>query len=126
MHHLLIVCGTVAMCLVGSDAAQAQVRDTSAKPNPMTTQQAIVANAPATAPIPACCSIVRIDTDRSIITARETATGFTFRFAVKTRRLLGTLKIGQPVWADFAGKSVKLKATDIAPCCGIVEPQETP
>lgn len=58
---------------------------------------------------------------RSLVTARETATGFTFRFEVKNRRLLGTLKIGQPVWADFAAKAVKLKATDDTPCCGIVD-----
>ena len=75
---------------------------------------------------PACCTIVRIDTDRSIITARETATGFTFRFALKTRRLLATLKIGQPVWADFASKTVKLKATDSTPCCVIADTQEKP
>jgi hypothetical protein len=70
---------------------------------------------------PACCSIVRIGPAASVVTARETATGFTFRFTVKNRRVLATLKIGQPVWADFAAKTVKLKATDATPCCAIVE-----
>lgn len=74
--------------------------------------------------LPACCSIVRIDSARSIVTARETATGYTFRFAVKPRRLLRTLRIGQPIWADFTTKTVKLKA-NATPCCGIV-PQESP
>src|SRR5688572_7784248 len=75
---------------------------------------------------PACCTIVRIETPKSLVTARETATGFTFRFAVKTRRLLSALKIGQPVWADFAAKTVKLKATDAQPCCAIVETPPVP
>lgn len=100
------------MWLAGPNAARAQSRDTAtAKARPGVTQPA---------PTPACCAIVRIDARAALVTARETTTGFTFRFAVKTRRLLGTLKIGQPVWADFAAKTVKLKATDIAPCCAIV------
>lgn len=70
---------------------------------------------------PACCSIVRIDRAVSTVTARETATGFTFRFTVKNRRLIASLKVGQPVWADFAAKQVRLKATDSASCCPIVE-----
>jgi hypothetical protein len=70
---------------------------------------------------PACCSIVRIEPAASIVTARETATGFTFRFSVKGRRMLAALKIGQPVWADFAAKKVKLKASDTTACCAIVE-----
>jgi hypothetical protein len=74
---------------------------------------------------PSCCSVVRIDTAKSIVTAREIATGYTFRFAVKTRRVLRALRIGQPVWADFTSNTVKLKATDPTPCCGIVPP-ETP
>jgi hypothetical protein len=78
------------------------------------------------APLPACCSIVRIETTQSIVVARETGTGFTFRFGVKNRRLLGTLKIGQPVWADFAAKTVKLKATDAQPCCAIVDAPQPP
>ena len=75
---------------------------------------------------PACCAIVRIETAKSLVTARETATGFTFLFAVKTRRLLSTLKVGQPVWADFAAKTVKLKATGVQPCCAIVETPPAP
>ena len=75
---------------------------------------------------PACCSIVRIDTERLVVTGRETATGFTFKFAVKTRRLLATLKVGQPVWANFATGTVKLKEEDATPCCDILEPLEKP
>jgi hypothetical protein len=73
---------------------------------------------------PSCCSIVRVDTVTSIVTARETATGYTFRFAVKTRRVLRALRIGQSIWADFTTSTVKLNPTDAKPCCGIM-PQET-
>ena len=75
---------------------------------------------------PACCAIVRVEASKSLVTARETATGFTFRFTLKSKRLLATLKIGQPVWADFAAKTVKLKATDVQPCCAIVETPPPP
>ena len=73
---------------------------------------------------PSCCSIVRVDTMTSVVTARETATGYTFRFVVKTRRVLRALRIGQSIWADFTTSTVKLHPTDAKPCCGIM-PQET-
>ena len=97
MPRLLQVCGAFALCLVLQQGGA-----------------------------PACCTIVRIDAEHAIITARETATGFTFRFSVKARRLLAALKIGQPVWADFTAKTVKLKPTDPQPCCAIVDTQEKP
>jgi hypothetical protein len=74
----------------------------------------------------ACCLLVRLPSADGIVTARETATGFTFRFQVKDRRVRVTLKIGQPVWADFAAKTVKLKATDVQPCCAIVSTPPPP
>lgn len=117
MPHFSVVLGAIGLCVAWSDAAQSQARDTAAaRARPSAVLQAET---------PACCSIVRIDSQRSIVTARETATGFTFRFAVKTRRLLDTLKVGQPVWVDFAAKAVKLKATDATPCCAIVDTPET-
>ncbi|MGQ0639594.1 MAG: hypothetical protein ACT4P6_02320 [Gemmatimonadaceae bacterium] len=105
------------LCILGAlpNAALSQSRDSLKGPG---------AAVPSAAP-PACCAIVRIEAAKSLVTARETATGFTFRFAVKNKRLLGTLKIGQPVWADFAGKTVKLKATDATHCCGIIETPPT-
>lgn len=118
MRRLLIIGVSAGAWAVLPNAARSQSRDSAAAK----ARQSAVLSAAA----PACCSIVRIETQRSIVTARETATGFTFRFSVKTRRLLGTLKIGQPVWADFATKTVKLKATDIAPCCAIVETPPSP
>ena len=103
---------TIGWCLLSPVSAQAQVRDTVPKKERP--------DAVARSASPACCAIVRIDLERSVVTARETATGFTFRFQVKARRLLGTLKVGHPVWADFSARSVKLRATDATPCCAIV------
>jgi len=111
----LFIAATIGFWLVLPREVESQSRDS--------TPVASRPRAPSAAP--ACCTIVRIDTVRSIVTARETATGFTFRFVVKGRRLLTTLRVGNPVWADFAGNSVKLRATDAAPCCAIVT-KETP
>lgn len=75
--------------------------------------------------IPACCAIVRVDARRMLITARELATGFTFRFQRKDRRAFGNVKPGQPVWADFTGKTVTLHSRTNPSCCVIVPP-DTP
>lgn len=106
-----------AWWLAWPNAARSQSRDTTLSKLPAR------ASVSAT---PACCAVVRVEGAKSLVTARETATGFTFRFAVKNRRLLGTLKVGQPVWADFAARTVKLKATDASPCCAIVETPPPP
>ena len=71
--------------------------------------------APDTAP--ACCTVVRVDSIHSRVTARELATGFTFMFDVKSRRQLRALKPGQPVWADFSRKTVRLSHAGTASCC---------
>ena len=72
---------------------------------------------------PPCCTVVRLDSASAIVTARETATGYTFRFEVKNRQLRASLGIGDPVWADFANKRVTLNVTDEHPCCTIVTPE---
>jgi predicted small secreted protein len=72
---------------------------------------------------PPCCTVVRLDSASAIVTARETATGYTFRFEMKNRRLRESLGIGDPVWADFANKRVKLNVTDEHQCCTIVTPE---
>ena len=113
MRRSLIVLGMLGML---PNVAMSQRRDTVKTP----------ADSVAGAATPACCSIVRVQPGASVVTARETATGFTFRFTVKNRRVLAGLKIGQPVWADFAAKTVKLKATDSTACCTIVETPPPP
>jgi hypothetical protein len=123
MRRLIEVLGTIALCVASAHAASGQSSDTSstrARPTPP-------ANLPSVKPAtpPACCTVVRIDTTRAVVTARETATGFTFRFEVKNRRLLSGINVGQHVWADFTKKTVRLNAASAAPCCAILT-QETP
>jgi Cu/Ag efflux protein CusF len=110
----LAFCAAV-LCLLGCGTS-AEAQGTT-RPKPPTLAQPVPKVTPATP----CCGIVRIDLARAIVTARETATGFTFRFRVKERPLLRGLKVGDLVWADFATKTVKLRATDATPCCGIIE-----
>jgi hypothetical protein len=70
----------------------------------------------------ACCSVVALDSATAIVTARETASGYTFRFKVSDRKLLAALKIGDRVWADFNKKTIRLRRADATPCCGILPP----
>lgn len=102
VHWILIMLAAAVL----NGPLGAQSRDTSSK------QQAT--------PAPSCCSIVRVDTINAVVTAREIATGYTFTFSVKSRRTLRGLRIGQPVWADFTTNTVRLKPTDVTPCCGIL------
>ncbi len=86
---------------------------------------AVARPVPANDSTPACCTIVRIDSRRLVVTARELASGYTFRFQRKDRRVLAGLKPGQPVWADFTANTVKLAAKSDSACCAIV-PAGTP
>jgi hypothetical protein len=106
----------VIISLGAANNASAQTRDTTKAKTPAAT---------ATSATPACCLVVRVDANDGALTARETATGFTFRVVVKDRRRLASVKVGNPVWADFATKTVKLKANDVEPCCNIVETPPT-
>ncbi len=71
----------------------------------------------ATETIP-CCAITAIDARTGIVTAQEASTGHVFRFEAKDRGLLGRLKIGQKVWADFAASQVRVDPVE--PCCSIL------
>lgn len=77
------------------------------------------AHAQARDPAP-CCMVVRVDTAHAIVTARETATGFTFRVEVRAKRALASLKVGDKVWANFTAKKVRLAAGDSL-CCPILD-----
>ncbi|HXG05358.1 MAG TPA: hypothetical protein VNO23_18335 [Candidatus Binatia bacterium] len=66
---------------------------------------------------PACCVVTAIDTTTGLVTARD-AHGRTFQFRVTDRAVLGSLRVGQPVYADFALDQVAL--TPGKPCCTIV------
>jgi len=67
-----------------------------------------------------CCAITAIDLRTGLVTARVTATGRTFQFAVTDPALLKTLKLGQAVQADFRTMKVSLTLNPLEPCCGIV------
>ena len=97
-----------AAWLLAPGAVPAQSRDTAtAKARPRAT-------------VPACCLVVRLEDASPIVTARETATGYTFRFELENRRRRAALKVGDPVWADFGTNTVKLESTERKPCCAIV------
>ena len=70
-----------------------------------------------------CCTVVRVDARRGIVTARETATGYTFSVEVKNRKHLAALKLGDKVWANFAAKKVRLEAAGDSLCCLILKTQ---
>lgn len=97
-----------AAWLVAPDAVPAQSRDT------------VAAKARSRPAVPACCLVVRLEAASPIVTARETATGYTFRFELENRRRRVALKVGDPVWADFGTNTVKLESTERKPCCAIV------
>src|SRR5689334_5721723 len=66
-----------------------------------------------------CCAIVAVQPS-GVVTARDTKTGRTFEFQVADRRLLSTLKPGQPVHADFTAMRVSVQPDGLEPCCSIV------
>ena len=69
-------------------------------------------------PAEPCCNVTAVDSATGIVTAKVTATGRVFRFEVKDRALLASLKVGQGVWADFGTSKVRIYGA--SPCCGIV------
>jgi len=48
-----------------------------------------------------CCGITAIDTKSGVVTMKDTTTGQTFRFKLDDPELIGSLRIGQAVEADF-------------------------
>jgi Cu/Ag efflux protein CusF len=65
-----------------------------------------------------CCNVTSIDAATGIVTARVTASGRVFRFQVKDAALLGSMKAGQKVFADFGTKRVRVHGSE--PCCNIL------
>ena len=69
-----------------------------------------------------CCNIQSVDPVNGIVTGKVGATGRTFRFEVKDAALLGTLKVGQRIWADFGTSKVRINGVE--PCCNIIGHKE--
>jgi Cu/Ag efflux protein CusF len=72
--------------------------------------------APPAEPAAPCCAITAIDAKNGVVTAKETATGRSFEFKVTDAKLLSSLKVGQPVYANFQTKSVSLDGQRACPC----------
>jgi hypothetical protein len=77
---------------------------------------------------PACCVVTTIDLVKGIVSGRETATGYTFKFTVipgtmsaqDSTHIIHGINIGQKVWASLQGKGVKV-IYDKPMCCWIIE-----
>lgn len=67
---------------------------------------------------PPCCGITAINVATGIVTARNNATGKTFRFRASTPVASG-LRVGQRVYADF-GIAGRVGVTPADPCCSIL------
>jgi hypothetical protein len=66
-----------------------------------------------------CCAIIEIGTSGHV-TARDMTTSRTLEFRVADRWLLSSLKVGQPVHADFTTMQVSVQPDGGAPCCAIL------
>jgi hypothetical protein len=80
---------------------------------------AMLVSTPADAVEP-CCGITAIDAKTQTVTASETSTRRTFQFKVGDAKALSTLKVGQPVHADFKTMKVSLNPNGAQPCCSVV------
>jgi hypothetical protein len=69
----------------------------------------------ARAAVDACCVITAIDPASGLVTAREEAVGRGFQFKLNEAGLLGSLHVGQPVYANYARRLVSL---DGSSACG--------
>jgi hypothetical protein len=61
-----------------------------------------------------CCSVTAIDVRTGVISAKVNANGETFEFKINDARVLPGLRVGQPVYANFAAKQISLDGRSIA------------
>lgn len=75
----------------------------------------------------ACCVVTAIDLVKGVVSGRETATGYTFKFTVMpgfmsaqdSAHLIRNITINQKVWASLQGKGVEVVYGKL--CCIIIE-----
>jgi len=60
------------------------------------------------------CSIISIDRSNALVSAKVNATGEGFQFTLNNPALLGTLKIGQGVYANFQTKQISLDGQHVS------------
>jgi len=65
----------------------------------------------------ACCVVTAIDAATGIVTARENSTGNVFEFKPRLPAMLGSIRVGQSVQANFARSQVSLDGRTV--CCTI-------
>lgn len=68
-------------------------------------------------PAAPCCGITKIDAATGLVTATVNANGQEFQFKVTDARTIASLKVGQGVFANFAGKQASLDGRSA--CCAI-------
>lgn len=79
----------------------------------------LLAGVPTEAQTPAaCCSITAIEAATGVVSGKVSANGSVFQFKVADARTLSTLRVGQAVYANFAGKQVSLDGRSA--CCAII------
>ncbi|MDQ4081104.1 MAG: hypothetical protein M3125_10125, partial [Gemmatimonadota bacterium] len=74
----------------------------------------------ASAQSPACCAITSIDARTGTVSAKVNASSQTFQFKVADARMVGTLRVGQAVYANFTTNRVSLDGRRV--CCSITQP----
>lgn len=75
----------------------------------------LAAEAPAADP---CCRITAIDPSTGLVTAREKTIGRVFQFKPTNPQALGSLSVGQEVYANYGRRLASLDGTSA--CCRIV------
>jgi len=65
-----------------------------------------------------CCGISGIEPGTGVVTARDNASHRMFRFQVRDPKLLHSLRVGQPLYANFTTKRVSLDGQTA--CCEII------
>lgn len=68
----------------------------------------------------ACCVITAIDAASGTVSAKDNATGNVFEFKPRNAAIIGTLRVGQSVQANFARNQVSLDGRTV--CCTITRP----
>lgn len=66
----------------------------------------------------ACCSVTSIDQRSGVVSAKESATGRAFQFTFGAGKLVGSLRLGQPVYANFKTNQVSLDGKTV--CCSVL------
>ena len=66
-----------------------------------------------------CCVITAIDAANAVVSARDTATGNVFEFKPRAAALLGSMRVGQRIQANFARNQVSVDGRSV--CCTITK-----